>query len=415
MEMLRYLLLANLLLLVFYAFYYAFLRRETFFMLNRIYLIGSAFLSVIIPLINWTWLNQLFADAVQMPKPGLLTLEKYLVIQARDTNPAELALNWNFTDILLGIYLLGVWYHSGRLIWQIAVLKTSLQDNAQSSAFSFFNKIVIDEQLPEQQTILHHELVHVRQWHSADVIFFKLLRIFNWFNPITLAYQNAITEIHEYIADEASVLHTDKFNYVSTLLSHTFDIPAQQLTNNFFYEPLIKKRIIMLSKPKSGKKSLLKYGLALPLCLVAVVLFSASGVSKSKIDKQATLANAESNDQSPFSDLAKHFTKTVIYPQKAKEDKTVGKVAATFKINKGKISAIQVTHSAGNELDKEVVRCLNSYTQEIDVIDNTYTLIAGFELQNINDKENGLLKAPAINTENLSNVLNELIIRAYYK
>src|SRR5690606_3272858 len=145
MEILRYLLLTNLFLLVFYAFYYAFLRRETFFVLNRIYLIGSAFLSMIIPIFNWTWLHQLFFNSSVVPKPGLLTLEKYLVIQPHEGNPAVFSPDWTITNILLCIYLSGVLYSLGRLIWQVAVLKRFIQDKSQNRAFSFFNKIVIDE------------------------------------------------------------------------------------------------------------------------------------------------------------------------------------------------------------------------------------------------------------------------------
>src|SRR5690606_36155980 len=48
--MMTYLLLANLYLAIFYTFYHFFLRRETFFRLNRYYLLASLVLSFTLPL-----------------------------------------------------------------------------------------------------------------------------------------------------------------------------------------------------------------------------------------------------------------------------------------------------------------------------------------------------------------------------
>ena len=45
-----YLVLANLYLGVFYSFYYLFLRRETFFQGNRIYLLAGLLLAFTLPL-----------------------------------------------------------------------------------------------------------------------------------------------------------------------------------------------------------------------------------------------------------------------------------------------------------------------------------------------------------------------------
>ncbi len=47
----HYLILANLYLAMFYGFYLLLLRKETYFMLNRVYLVSAAILSFFIPLI----------------------------------------------------------------------------------------------------------------------------------------------------------------------------------------------------------------------------------------------------------------------------------------------------------------------------------------------------------------------------
>src|SRR5690554_8018061 len=48
----NYLIWANIYLAVFYGFYWFFLRKETFFQLNRGYLLSSAILSFILPLLD---------------------------------------------------------------------------------------------------------------------------------------------------------------------------------------------------------------------------------------------------------------------------------------------------------------------------------------------------------------------------
>src|ERR1700749_2720628 len=56
----HYLLLVNIYLVLFYGFYALRLRRETFFQLNRIYLVSASLLSFIIPMIQSDWVKSLF-------------------------------------------------------------------------------------------------------------------------------------------------------------------------------------------------------------------------------------------------------------------------------------------------------------------------------------------------------------------
>ena len=60
MNALMYLLQVNVYLLLFYLLYLALLRNETFFKMNRFYLVGSALLSLAIPLIKLEWVKELF-------------------------------------------------------------------------------------------------------------------------------------------------------------------------------------------------------------------------------------------------------------------------------------------------------------------------------------------------------------------
>src|ERR1700750_1406895 len=56
----HYLILVNFYLVLFFGFYAFLLRKETFFQLNRIYLVAAAILSFCIPLIQAGWVQNLF-------------------------------------------------------------------------------------------------------------------------------------------------------------------------------------------------------------------------------------------------------------------------------------------------------------------------------------------------------------------
>ena len=56
----HYLLLVNIYLILFYGFYTLLLRKETYFQLNRVYLVAASLLSFFIPLIQSDWVKNLF-------------------------------------------------------------------------------------------------------------------------------------------------------------------------------------------------------------------------------------------------------------------------------------------------------------------------------------------------------------------
>jgi len=275
----HYLLLVNLYLLLFYGFYALLLRNETFFQLNRAYLVAGALLSFVIPVIQANWIKQLFiTQRVQQTIYSTIYPSEF-VYQAK---PAE---NFNFTigQILVIIYIGGAVFLLGRFFFQLISIKKIISNLETSAAFSFFNKVTIDDSLPGQQTIIDHEEVHVRQWHSADVLFIEAVMIINWFNPVVYFYRKAIKHVHEFIADKKAIERgTSKTEYAYLLLSQTFGAAPHQLTNNFFNKSLLKQRIIMLNRDESKRRKLLKYGLSAPL-FAAMLIFSSATIKNSAV------------------------------------------------------------------------------------------------------------------------------------
>jgi len=324
MNALTYLLQVNLYLLLFYLFYLVLLRYETFFRLNRFYLVGSGILALFIPLLRADWIKELFvteqikqlAQIVNTPVPQTDNIT-YTVIKAQE-QPLLTSTEWFW--LVYGLVTMGFLINFLRKLY---LLNKVLKKGNKGQAFSFFNKIFVDNELEGQETIMKHELVHAKQWHSADVIFFELFTAMNWFNPVTYLYKNAIKNIHEFIADEtaASTLE-NKSAYALLLVSNVFDTQPEQLTNSFYNQSLLKRRIIMLHKTKSRKVAILKYGLSVPLFAGMVIFSSATGAEAKIINKITekvvpiinSLPQAEFN---PTGNLKRKIEP--IYPSKVKK------------------------------------------------------------------------------------------------
>ena len=272
----HYLLLANLYLALFYGFYLLLLRNETYFMLNRIYLVSAAVLSFFIPMMQAEWVKNLFIT--QKVQQTIYYIDPGFVYQVSPSAESGFTVSQFFT----AIYWLVTMLLLARLIYRFVKLKRYLQSAETGSAFSFFGKIKVDENLPQQDVILQHEMVHVAQLHSADVLLFEALAILNWFNPVIYFYRKAIKHNHEFIADRNAIsFGVDKSDYAMLLLSQSMGIEPNTLTNSFFNQSLLKQRIMMLHKNPSRRAALLKYGLSAPLFAAMLILTSAT-VSEQK-------------------------------------------------------------------------------------------------------------------------------------
>lgn len=104
MNALNYLLQVNAYLLLFYLFYLVLLRNETFFKLNRFYLVSTALISLFIPLLQSDWIRSFF-----------ITEQVYQVTQSAAAiivydagNIPAAAQGWKTEDMLWAVYLSGV-------------------------------------------------------------------------------------------------------------------------------------------------------------------------------------------------------------------------------------------------------------------------------------------------------------------
>jgi hypothetical protein len=265
----------GLCLSLFYCLYWLLLKRETFFILNRFYLIGSLLLSLTIPL----W---------KIPSPFRIVTLSYSPLNLGSTS-IESKLGWS--DYLLWIYLIGAGFCSLFLIIRfiqlvIIIRKQGVQKinghrfvftDHDFSEFTFFRLIFINPAKlsgTETDPIMAHERVHICQCHSLDLIFIELMFIFQWFNPFVWLYRRSIKETHEYIADEAVIAQGCNTATYQTLIFERF-VGARVfgLASNFNQSQL-KRRITMLTKHKSKKWAKWKFLLLLPVLALVILAFA---------------------------------------------------------------------------------------------------------------------------------------------
>jgi TonB family protein len=402
MNLAHYLLQANIYLIVFYGFYRLLLDRETYFILNRIYLLSAACFSLLIPFIQIDWFTA--QPVTQNVSVGVSQL--YMVAGLIDA-PAPAATWGTLTALLYVVVTSGLLL---RFIVQLSALGRLMRSIPEGTAFSFFKRVVIHHDLPDKDVINKHEQIHMRQMHSMDVMFFELLGIFNWFNPVIFLYKASIRNVHEYLADEeAAKFQGDKTQYALLLLSKAFGVNPNTLTNSFFNKSMIKKRITMLHKEKSRKTAILKYGLFVPLFGLTLILSSATlrknetirtaaesipldqplNVVKEVLpkamfkapDPKATLKIKGDTVDGRWIGFYAYLGTKLQYPKEAVEAKAEGNSLVTFSISGGSVDNVKSYAKVGNGCDQQVMKTLLGYQNFKYLPDGNYLLNVRFKLQ----------------------------------
>jgi hypothetical protein len=217
--MLTYFLQVNVCWLLFYTAYYALLSRETFFKLNRIYLIISLLCGLVIPIVVPKMDAPIVQPLVEVVQPitiSVAQLRESFTLQPVETETATFGI-WT---ILIKLYSLGVAFFLIKFCWGLFTIfklyrsgekeKNSgfslIYTEGVKTPFSFFNWIFLNQQAVENadfQHIIRHESTHVRQKHSFDVFGLEILRGVFWLSPLVHLYARSLRNVHEYLADAA--------------------------------------------------------------------------------------------------------------------------------------------------------------------------------------------------------------------
>jgi hypothetical protein len=325
--MINYIIQVILFQALFVAVYDFFLSKETFFTKNRWYLLSTSIVSFLLPLFKIPRIQN------AVPLEYTILLPEVVLSPQSVIEKSVWYQSVNYLDVffIVGSLLFFVVFviklqRILRLIFKYgsenkqAYKLVFLPEN--SKAFSFFHYIFLGKGIPteKQEKIIQHELVHSKQKHTFDLLFFEFLRVFMWFNPMVYVYQKRITLVHEYISDDVVSKTTKKESYINNLLSDIFQVENISFINQFYKHSLIKKRVIMMTKKKSKEIKQLKYLLLIPL-LASMVLYTSCSSTKStnksekkrsvkeeKLEKYKNSFVFKESKDVPFSDLDKSPT-----------------------------------------------------------------------------------------------------------
>ena len=396
-------------LAVFYLFYKLLMSRDTFHRFNRFALLGLLVLSSLLPLVEAS------VNSPAAVQETMLTLEQLLLLADIQPEGESMAAATPSATVLwlraaLLVYLTGIVFfivrnlcslaRLGRLIRQgkREALNSYLPDRKEKNVrlvvhdhdiapFSWMHWIVIARKDLEEngREILIHELAHIRNRHSWDLLLADLCIFVQWFNPAAWLLKQELQNIHEYEADETVLREgVNARNYQMLLIKKAVGTRLYSMANSFNHSSL-KKRITMMLKEKSNPWARAKYLYILPLAALAVTAFArpevsavADEISAVKVIAPAVHDSIQPNvqpavaapssalDQMPefpggMEALNTYLRNNIRYPQEAQKAGIQGRVIIQFIVSKdGSITDAEVVESVDPQLDAEGLRLIKN-------------------------------------------------------
>ena len=301
-----YILKSSVCLAIFYLFYRLLLARETFHRFNRFSLLGILLLSCLLPLVEVSVKQETEVHQT------MLTLEQLLMmadaVNATEAGARTETATVTWIQVALLVYLAGIVFFAFRNVYSLVrllmLLKSGKKEdigsylpgrkervtlivhNCDIAPFSWMGYIVISRKDLEEngREILIHELAHIHNRHSWDLLVADVCIFFQWFNPASWLLKQELQNIHEFEADETVIKEgVDAKQYQLLLIKKAVGTRLYSMANSFNHSSL-KKRITMMLKKKSNPWARLKYLYVLPLAVIAVAAFARPEIS-SELDE----------------------------------------------------------------------------------------------------------------------------------
>ena len=281
-----------------YAVYVLLLEREKMHQFNRFYLLFSLVFSLLLPFLTF----EIYVESTVMANE--------VSVQAMPYSTVIVAEKVNYISILLwSIYCIVTATLLFRFVSNLIKIQRKINSNASEKIenatlillnervlpHTFLNYIFINKEEYKNRKIedelFTHELTHVRQKHTFDILCIEILKTIFWFNPLLIFYKKAMQLNHEFLADETVVRSYNNVPFYQNLL-----VEKASWNNTFYLASnlnflVTKKRLIMMTKTTSSKTILLKKMLLLPVLSVMIYFLCFETVAQEK--KQSPKTNSE--------------------------------------------------------------------------------------------------------------------------
>ena len=293
-EFLIYDLKVAVLIAVFYFCYRLLMERETMHRLNRIVLLSSILLSMVLPLCVITLHKTVEVEPMRLADHPEMVITDLGTISAEESvapsievNRMDIVETLFQPSVIFAVFIIGLvcrlLYIANSYRQLCRMIKDSEQHSLEDGVtlavvdlpvapFSWMHTIVLSRIDYEEcnPSILAHERGHIRLHHSWDIVFVEVLTALQWFNPVVWLLRRDLRTVHEYEAD-ASVLSSgsDVSQYIQLLMRKATGTKACILANGI-NNSVLKKRVMMIIKPKSNRWQWLRTAYLLPIIAVSL-------------------------------------------------------------------------------------------------------------------------------------------------
>ena len=267
-------------------FYHLVLEKEKMHKFNRFYLLGSVLFSFLAPLyVIYTEVTPIITEATNNSTEFVFISEAIPMVIIEETS-----LNYSLIGIAIYILISFIFlFRFGKNLFHI-LQKTRKNTRIKYNKaiivlvedkilpHTFWNYIFINKEDYETENVekelFTHELTHVTQKHTLDVIILELLQVIFWINPLFIILKKAVQLNHEFLADETVInKHKNTSQYQHLLLNKAAWKNEYYLASNLNYS-LTKKRLKMMTTQSSQSKILLKKLAVIPLLVGFLFLFA---------------------------------------------------------------------------------------------------------------------------------------------
>ncbi len=368
-EFFQFLVISNLSLLVVWGSYKLFLENNTFHGWNRAYLLIGSVLSLVIPLLPTQRTTSEALIGIELPtldvSGGILQTTVHFI-----------PLNPYFLFYSIGL-LVALWFFVQSLASLVSLLKQSESEtlhgvtvlrSEKAGPFSFLTIIHLPKYVSPShlETVLRHEMAHVKLMHTYDVLWLRILQILFWFNPLLLLYKQSLQAIHEYQADALTQVDGSKERYVEIQVEQLFDLPRELSLANSFYNPInLKKRVNMIYSEKTSKWATMRYAVAVPVIAIVALMTACTEVPVDLVEQETDKVYENGVEVMPeyvggMAALFAFVGEAIRYPEAAEAENITGKVFVGFVVDKnGKVGQVEVVKGVRDDLDSEAVRVVS--------------------------------------------------------
>ena len=254
----------------------------------RIYLVTTAILGVIIPIME---LPIYPANTLYVEFPIIANnvgVSQHQVVDDSVQNTTD----WGrmMGVVALAIYLIVVIFNLVCFAWRLRRIfhlrrkarltfyeaYTLAESEQVREPFSFWRTIFLGFTIQgiEREQIIAHEASHIRHRHTIERLVVELLRCVAWFNPFVWIVGGLLIQVQEWEADY-------------DVLCEGYDVQEYRkiiFRQLFGYNPditcglrsqITKKRFLMMTEFKKGKYSFLRLGMAFPMVAAMILAFGA--------------------------------------------------------------------------------------------------------------------------------------------